>query len=170
MRNVEIKARVPSLEDIHRIARDLSGGSPELIQQEDVFFNCDQGRLKLRIFPDGEGQLIYYRREDAPGPKSSDYDIAPVRTAYLLREVLSLAYGVRGVVRKKRWLYWVGKTRLHLDKVEGLGTFVELEVVMDPGEETERGDEIARQLLDVLKVRSEDLVPCAYIDLIEGQK
>ena len=169
MRNIEIKARVESLDGLHPLARELSGAPPELIKQEDVFFYCESGRLKLRIFSESEGQLIYYRRVDTPGPKTSYYDIAPVDHPGQLRQVLSAAYGIRGVVRKTRWLYRIDHTRLHLDEVEHLGCFIELEVVLRPEQPPDDGHVIAERLLNLLQIHQEDLVPFAYIDLLEAR-
>jgi predicted adenylyl cyclase CyaB len=84
-----------------------------------------------------------------------------------LTEVLSQALGVRGVVRKKRTLYRAGQTRFHLDDVEGLGTFLEIEVVLEPEQSTTEGAEIARQIMKRLDIQEADLVESAYVDLLE---
>ena len=83
-----------------------------------------------------------------------------------LKNVLAQAFGVKGIVRKKRWLYWAGKTRIHLDDVEGLGTFMELEVVLDPGQSIEDGQETAANLMAQLGIDRSSLVEGAYIDLL----
>ena len=82
---------------------------------------------------------------------------------------MSLALGVRGVVRKKRTLYLVGQTRVHLDEVEGLGDFMELEVVLHPGQSDAEGQVIARDLMTRLGVAEKDLLEGAYMDLLEGK-
>ncbi|MBK7190771.1 MAG: class IV adenylate cyclase [bacterium] len=105
---------------------------------------CDSGRLKLRAFAEGHGELIYYRRADAVGPKESFYTIAPVEDPDALRRALTLALGAVGRVRKRRTLYLVGRTRVHLDRVEGLGEFLELEVVLLDDETAEVGEAEAR--------------------------
>ena len=120
-RNVEIKARVDSLAAIEPIAAALSGQPPQAVAQDDTFFACAQGRLKLRAFADGHGELIFYRRADDTGPKESFYVISPTASPDTLRETLLLAYGVIGRVRKQRCVYMAGRTRIHLDRVEGLG-------------------------------------------------
>ena len=128
--NIEIKARAHKFDEIRRRAESLSSGPGETIPQEDIFFNTPQGRLKLRILSEDRGQLIYYTRPDQEGPKRSDYHISHTPDPASLKRVLELAYGIRGVVRKTRYLYLVGQTRVHMDDVEGLGQFMELEVVM----------------------------------------
>ncbi|MFN2187221.1 MAG: CYTH domain-containing protein, partial [Candidatus Promineifilaceae bacterium] len=81
---------------------------------------------------------------------------------------LESALGIRGIVRKRRWLYWVGNTRLHLDIVEGLGAFVELEVVLSTGQRIEEGEAIATSLMERLGISKGDLIEGAYIDLLES--
>jgi predicted adenylyl cyclase CyaB len=165
--NVEIKARIKNLLLLKERAEALSERPAELIIQEDIFFHVPSGRLKLRILAPDQGQLILYYREDAAGPKRSEYFISLTAEPDTLRNVLAKALGVRGIVRKKRWLYWVGNTRIHLDEVEGLGDFLELEVVLEDGQSTEEGEAIAFDLMSALGVIERDLVQGAYIDLLE---
>jgi predicted adenylyl cyclase CyaB len=164
--NIEIKARVRNPEAVHKTVFRLSGSDGELIEQEDTFFHVPRGRLKLRVFPAGSGELIYYERKDETGPTRSDYFIAPTAEPESLKAALAAALGVRGVVRKKRWLYRVGQTRVHLDEVDGLGPFLELEVVLRPGQPGAEGEKIAADLMRQLDIRDEDLIDLAYIDLL----
>jgi adenylate cyclase class IV len=76
-RNVEVKARIDSVEALLPRARALADAEAVVIAQDDTFFACAHGRLKLRDFGDGTGELIHYRRADATGPKLSDYVRAP---------------------------------------------------------------------------------------------
>jgi predicted adenylyl cyclase CyaB len=165
--NVEIKARVHDPGGLRARAAALADGSPELILQTDTFFPVPSGRLKLRDFGDGRGELIFYRRADVSGPKVSDYRISPTADPVGLREALTAALGMVGIVRKRRTLYLVGQTRVHLDEVEELGDFLELEVVLREGQSAEEGDRIARGLMAALGVEQEDLVTGAYIDLLK---
>jgi predicted adenylyl cyclase CyaB len=165
--NIEIKARVEDFETLKARAASLSDGTLEVIRQEDTFFNTEKGRLKLRIQAPDAGQLIYYERADQEGPKRSDYHLAKTDEPENLKNTLSLALGVRGVVRKTRYLYMVGQTRIHLDVVEGLGQFMELEVVLKEGQDDAEGQAIAEDLLRRLEVRKDALLEGAYMDLIE---
>jgi predicted adenylyl cyclase CyaB len=167
--NVEIKARASDLQELERRAAELADSGPTILEQEDVFFESPEGRLKLRIFPDGGGELIYYDRPDRRGPKKSDYSIFETDDAPGLREVLSRALAIRGSVRKKRRLYLAGQTRIHLDRVDDLGAFIELEVVLEPDQTQSDGTRIAERLMRDLAVDPERLVEGAYIDLIEEQ-
>ena len=167
--NIEIKARVRDLPEFKPRAEKLSDMPVEVIPQEDIFFKTEQGRLKLRVLAPDRGQLIYYERADQNGPKRSDYHIAQISDPEGLKRVLELAYGIRGVVRKTRYLYLVGQTRVHLDDVEGLGQFMELEVVLREGQSDAEGQAIAEDLMASLGVERSDLLEGAYMDLLESR-
>ncbi|MDB5806320.1 MAG: adenylate cyclase, class [Betaproteobacteria bacterium] len=164
-RNIEIKARIDSVEALGPRAAALADSGPTEICQDDTFFNCAQGRLKLRAFSDASGELIFYRRADAQGPKVSFYVRTPTADPQGLREALTLAHGQCGRVQKTRLLYLAGRTRIHLDRVAGLGDFLELEVVLEEGEELEAGTREAHALMAQLGVTPAQLVEGAYVDL-----
>jgi predicted adenylyl cyclase CyaB len=166
--NIEIKARARNFDEIRVRAEKLSNQPVEVIQQEDTFFNTPHGRLKLRALSGEKGQLIYYIRANQEGPKRSDYHIFQTSDRENLKRVLALAYGIRGIVKKTRYLYRVGQTRVHLDDVEGLGQFMELEVVMQEGQSDAQGQAIAEELMERLGVARSDLLDGAYMDLLES--
>jgi adenylate cyclase class IV len=165
--NVEIKARIPSVDALLPRARAQAGdgAAPQRLHQDDTFFHVPRGRLKLRVFADGTGELIHYHRPDAEGPKVSDYAITPVADPDTLRSVLARACGVRGRVIKDRTLVLAGQTRIHLDRVEGLGDFIELEVVLRDGQTDAEGTAIAERLMDVLSIAPAERLAGAYLDL-----
>lgn len=165
--NVEIKARIPSVAALLPVATALSDDKHlQRLEQDDTFFAVPHGRLKLRVFADGSGELIHYHRPDAAGPKRSEYIIAPVTEPESLREALARGCGLLGRVKKHRILVLVGATRIHLDEVEGLGSFLELEVVLQPGQTEAEGQAIAEQLMQRLGVAPQQLVQGAYLDLL----
>ena len=168
-RNIEIKACVESIDAIARRAAALATEDPIQIAQDDTFFRCDSGRLKLRNFSATEGQLIFYRRANQQGPKKSFYVITPTASPQSLGEVLSLAYGQAGRVVKKRTLYIVGRTRVHLDRVEGLGQFLEVEIALEENESIEAGVQEAQALMAQLGVEPSQLIEGAYVDLLARQ-
>jgi len=126
------------------------------------------GRLKLRDFGDGAGELIFYERPDRLGPKESSYARAVCAEPAAVSAVLGEALGVRGVVEKRRELFMIGRTRVHLDEVRGLGHFVELEVVLAAAEPAAEGEREAHALLAALAVPASALLAPAYIDLLEA--
>lgn len=166
-RNIEIKARAPDLEAVEARARAIATRGPEDIFQDDTFFHCAQGRLKLRDFGDGHGELIHYARADGAGPKVSDYSITPVADPDALRVTLARACGVLGRVVKRRRLYLADRTRIHLDRVADLGAFVELEVVLRDGESAQEGQAVARDLMATLGIEDRQLITGAYLDLLQ---
>lgn len=166
-RNVEIKARIESVNALEPRVAALADVGPTAIAQDDTFFHCPHGRLKLRVFADGHGELIAYDRGDTSGPKISDYVRAPIAEPAALREALTRACGQRGRVVKQRTLYLIGPTRVHLDVVEGLGHFLELEVVLRDDQSAAEGEAVAQRLLAALGIAPSQLLPAAYIDLLE---
>jgi predicted adenylyl cyclase CyaB len=165
-RNIEIKARLESVGALLPRVKALADQGPTEIFQDDTFFSCPNGRLKLRVFSTTEGQLIFYQRPNSAGPKVSFYVISPTASPDTLREALSLAFGQIGRIRKHRTLFLIGRTRVHLDQVEGLGHFLELEVVLADGEPSEAGVAIAQRLLSELGISPTQLMESAYVDLL----
>ena len=165
-RNIEVKARIDCIESVIALAKAIASSGPTEIIQDDTFFMCPNGRLKLRIFSEHDGQLIFYQRADSAAPKESNYVISPTGYPCTLLQTLEQALGVSGRVRKHRTLFWAGRTRIHLDRVEGLGSFIELEVVLDDGESNDIGVSVALDLLAKLAISPQQLVVGAYVDLI----
>jgi predicted adenylyl cyclase CyaB len=168
MRNIEIKARATHFEDQMARAATLSDRGPELLLQEDTFFTCRSGRLKLRRFSGGRAELIAYDRPDGTEPRASRYVRTPVADPEAITEILAQVLGIRSVVRKKRTLFLLGQTRLHFDEVEGLGRFIEIEVVLEDGGQASEGVREARRLMEIIEIDEADLIECAYVDLLEG--
>jgi predicted adenylyl cyclase CyaB len=166
---VEIKARVADLAALTKRTAALADAGPKELVQDDAFFACPNGRLKLRAVEGAGAELIFYRRADAAGPKESFYTRVPVPDPDALRETLTLACGALGRVRKRRTLFLVGRTRVHLDRVDGLGDFLELEVVLTDGESVADGAAEARDLMARLGVAPSALVEGAYLDLLAAR-
>ena len=167
-RNIEIKARIGDLDALCARAAAIADQGPFEIAQDDTFFRCVQGRLKLRAFSAAAGELIFYRRADQGGPKESFYLRTATADPATLREALTLAYGQAGRVRKQRRLFLAGRTRIHLDRVEGLGCFVELEVVLQDDEAAESGVHEAQALMARLGIDASQLIEGAYVDLMRA--
>jgi len=149
-RNVEVKIRIDHIDTLRACALDLGADDEGTILQVDTYFVTPPnggGRLKLREQNPGGSQLIAYRRPDTAGLRASDYLIVPVEDPPGLRTVLAAALGVAGRVTKTRRLLRYGRTRIHLDQVEGLGEFLELEVVLADDESATAGAREAEQIL-----------------------
>ena len=166
-RNIEVKARITSVEALLARARAVAGTEPEGIEQDDTFFRVPRGRLKLRQFADGSAELIHYQRADTLDAKASDYVRVPVPDPAALREALARACGLLGRVRKTRWLLLKGATRIHIDRVQGLGDFMELEVVLGDRQSDEDGAAIAEALMHELGLAHAERIAGAYLDLLQ---
>lgn len=166
--NVEIKARVHDRKALTAAIGRLGGGDPEVIAQHDTFYAAARGRLKLRRFADGSGELIAYDRPDQTGPSTSTYTLHRTDDAASLDAALAAALDPIGDVRKVRHLWLLGRTRVHLDTVEGLGDFLELEVVLQPDEDPAAGEAEAGQILSDLLINVKDMIAMAYVDMLSG--
>lgn len=168
--NIEIKAGLRDPDRTRKLVEKLSDTPGQSIEQRDTFFASPNGRFKLRQFSPEAGELIFYNRADIAGTKQSDYLIAPTSAPERLLAVLSAALDVQQTVTKTRLLFMVGQTRIHLDSVDGLGSFLELEVVLRPDQPPEEGHEIARKLMSALDIQESDLVEGAYADLLKESR
>ncbi len=165
-RNIEIKAHVEDINKHIALSKTIADQPVQFLHQEDVFFNCENGRLKLRKFPDAPAQLIFYQRTDQAGPKLCDYSIIEITSPESLQTTLEQAYGIKAIVKKQRQLFLTGRTRIHLDTVENLGDFIELEVVLGEDDSTLAGELEAQGLMKKLEIDKENLIEKAYIDLL----
>ena len=164
--NVELKARDPDPEG--SVARCTALGAQDhgVLTQRDTYFAARTGRLKLREDGSGAGELIAYGRADNLHAGQSRYTVAPVVAPAHLAEALQTALGTVVVVTKRRRLFlWEG-VRIHLDEVDGLGSFVELEAVLpDAGDEATARAKVAR-LTEALAIADDALVATGYSDLL----
>ena len=164
--NIEIKARASDFNRQKMIAETLSNLPGEQIWQEDIFFKISKGRLKLRIFDSGSGELIYYVRADSSGPKVSQYEISVTNEPESLKKILTSSLGVRGVIKKQRTLFKIGFTRIHFDQVEDLGNFIELEFVMQDNISKNEALQTIKNLMEKLEIQDNHLINTAYIDMV----
>jgi adenylate cyclase, class 2 len=165
-RNVELKARDPDPARSLAICRSLGAADHDEIWQRDTYFAVAHGRLKLREQRPGPAQLIHYERDDRADARESRYRITEVADAESLRMSLETALGIKAVVEKRRRLFVWQDVRIHLDRVTGLGAFIEFEAVAatagDLGTEHERVGSLRR----AFNVTPRDLVDRSYADLL----
>jgi homotetrameric cytidine deaminase len=164
-RNVEIKARDADPGRTLERALALGAADEGVLTQRDTYFGGARGRLKLREQEPGGAQLIAYSRPDSEQARASAYRLADVSDPAALREALDAALGTRVVVDKRRHLLLWESVRIHLDEVEGLGAFVELEGVAPPESDLTREHEHVAHLRDELGI--DDPIPVSYSDMIE---
>ncbi len=162
--NIEIKARCADPEKAAEILSELNAEHIGTDHQVDTYFRVEEGRLKLR---EGniENNLIFYKRSDQAGPKRSDVILHPAGNDPNLKHILEETLGILIVVDKIRDIYFIDNVKFHIDNVEGLGTFVEIEAI---GEEAEAFglNRQCRHFMDALNIGEDQLISISYSDLL----
>jgi predicted adenylyl cyclase CyaB len=135
MKNIELKATAGDFSRLRRTLRSLGARrEPAALYQIDRYFSVPKGRLKLRRRKgDRSGELIFYIRPDARKARASEYQKLPVADAARMLRTLESMFTPTVCIRKRRELWLDGDSRIHLDRVDGLGTFVEIEVPVTHG-------------------------------------
>lgn len=165
-RNIEFKASITDYDDMVCKVQRLTKKSPEFIEQKDVFYITSNGRLKLRSSSESSPELIYYLRKDTQLPKLSRYYRFSVKHYSLIYNLFNHILGVKGVVQKKRCVFLKDNVRFHIDKVNHLGDFMEIEYIMKKTESRERALDTVTKMMEALGIKKEMLINCSYGDLI----
>ena len=167
-RNFELKARTNRQSEIRTWLLQQGADFRGTDLQTDTYFQlpAGAGRLKLRQ-GNIENNLIHYRRSDDPRARESDVALAPVADGEALKNCLARALGVFREVRKRREIYFIGNVKFHLDSLDTLGEFVEIEAIApDTNWPVERLEEQCRYYIAVFQIRETDIVAGSYSDLI----
>ncbi len=167
-RLVELKARLRDSDEIRSRLHSLGATQRTTLAQRDVYFRVAEGRLKLRHQSPGSDQLVFYRRPNVRDAKESDVHLHAVRDAVGLEELLSAALGVDQIVVKHRDVFEWSGTRVHLDRVEGLGSYLEFERPLGP-DAPSAAQALLRSQLDSLGLSSSDLEDGSYADLLRAR-
>lgn len=165
MQNLEAKFRLDSLELARERAEAIGFALRGLLIQRDTFFSIHHGKLKLREQPDG-ASLIHYRRDRVRGLEVSHYEMVPVANPQAMLEFLRSALGVLHEVSKRRILLLRENIRLHLDQVDSLGEFGEIEAVVDPAAGADAYRPEVAEILAALGIRDADLIDVSYFELM----
>ncbi len=161
--NLELKASIPSIDLARASARRCGAEFSGVLLQEDTYFRVPQGRLKLREIAGDKAELIYYERPDTSQERWSSYSRVPVIEPGALKEQLASALGVHVVVRKRRELFMLDETRIHLDDVEALGTYLEFEI---PVRDQEEAYSQMKFLREQFEIDEGSIFTGSYSDLI----
>jgi predicted adenylyl cyclase CyaB len=166
--NYEFKARATDLTELEQKLKKLNPLFKGEDHQTDTYFNVPDGRLKLR---EGniENALIYYERENSLGAKQSSVLLYKHNPDKSLKEILTKLFGIKVVVDKKRKIYFIDNVKIHLDIVEGLGTFIEVEAIDSTGNiGVENLKEQCEKYFLYFGLRESDFVDKSYSDLLDG--
>ena len=164
MRNLEAKFRLDDACKARDRALVIGYRQRSLLRQRDTFFRCVSGKLKLRE-EDGRAMLIYYYRRAAEELQLSSYEIVEIVDPENTRAMLAAALGTIAEVRKQRTLLMRANVRLHLDRVEELGDFGEIEAVIPEGSDPESSRAAVDELLATLQISRETLIDVSYFEL-----
>ncbi|HLG11341.1 MAG TPA: class IV adenylate cyclase [Dehalococcoidia bacterium] len=164
MRNLEFKARLDDPERALHRAEALGASLEGVLPQTDTYFKVSTGRLKLRETVGQPAELVYYQRDEDGANRASDYDLVRIEEPDSLLKILGPALSCLAVVRKHRTLLRLDATRIHLDNVEGLGSFIEFEVPVaeDEAAAKRRIDWLIREL----GFEWSDCIRASYLDLM----
>jgi len=164
--NIEIKARCADQARTRKILLDSGAAFKGTDHQVDTYFKVTTGRLKLRegLF---ENFLIFYERENRDGPKESNVILCENNPGSALKEVLIKSVGVLVVVDKIREIYFIDNVKFHIDVVEGLGSFIEIESINSNATiGKQKLLDQCGQYLVLFGINESDLVPSSYSDLL----
>lgn len=164
--NIEIKAKCSNHERIRELLASRNADFKGIDHQIDTYFKVNHGRLKLR---EGtiENSLIYYERENKEGPKQSDIILYQSAPGSSLKSALIKSNGILIVVDKKREIYFIDNIKFHIDDVQDLGTFVEIEAIDEIGNiGKEKLLEQCTEYLKLFNVAEADLIAVSYSDLL----
>ncbi len=164
--NIEIKARCINHNKIRDLLKSRGADFKGIDHQIDTYFKVNRGRLKLR---EGkiENFLIYYERENKEGPKQSDIILLETAPGSSLKAILVNSMGVLVVVDKKREIYFVKNVKFHIDTVQELGTFMEIEAIDESGSiGKEKLLEQCNEYLKLFSISDADLISVSYSDLL----
>lgn len=165
-KNIELKARIRSLDAAREIAAVLATAPPETQHQVDTYFHCRHGRLKLREIVGRRAELIWYERPNDAEAKASEYGLLAVAEPAEMKRALAAALGVRAVVDKQREIFLHHNVRIHLDRVAGLGEFLEFEAVLSDGIDAARGQAQVAELQRRFGIAAADLLTGSYGEMI----
>jgi predicted adenylyl cyclase CyaB len=166
LKNIEIKARYPKTNRIHEILKTIEAEFSRTEIQTETYYNVESGRLKIREIESGPSQLVHYFRENKAGPRPSRYEIVRLREVKKVKARLLEEHGLHGVVKKKREIWIWENVRIHLDEVDGLGRFLELEAVVDKEEDIKNDEGKVLWLMEKFGIKEKDLVAESYIDMV----
>ncbi|MEN8192790.1 MAG: CYTH domain-containing protein [Bacteroidota bacterium] len=160
--NLELKSKIESHKSIKIILESIGAEFKNILNQKDIYYKVDKGLLKLRI-ENGNYSLIRYNREENNPDRWSNYHVVQLKgeETELLFESL---FEIETEVIKTRELYLYKDTRVHLDYVENLGSYIELETVVSDSKE--RAKMLFDEMVNLLKLDLSNQIRSSYRDLI----
>lgn len=163
-KNLEIKIKLDNTSQINSIRNSLSKYSRSVEKQIDIYYKVSKGRLKLRIINDKEGSLILYNRVEKKGKRISHYTISKTKDFKELDFILTRQFDTLIKVIKKREIYILKNVRVHLDKVSGLGNYLEIEIIYS---DLMKAKKQMAELIKLLHLDEKKFIKNSYSDLLK---
>ncbi len=167
MENIELKVKVNDFRKIKKLLKLFGAKYEGVLKQKDVYFRCPKGRLKIREINNRYYELIYYQRPNKTGRKTSNYTIWRLSKARKkqIENIFVILFGIKVVVRKTRILWHYKNTRIHLDQVNTLGNFLEIETVLN-GISKKQGEKEYFEIINFLELDNFKKIKVSYSDLL----
>lgn len=169
MQNIELKAKYSRFAYARKCVLKLGGDHHETIHQTDVYFRIPDGRMKLRYIRGASGYLVFYKRNDNPEPRASEYYIYDTKNPEALEKVLTKAHGMLAKVQKKREVHLIDNVRIHLDDVNGLGQFIEFEAVLSSEKSAVEEKQKLENYMKLFAIDHTKLQAISYLDMVLAQ-
>jgi predicted adenylyl cyclase CyaB len=167
-KNLEIKAVCSSILAAKGAARRIGARYAGTMLQVDTYFLVRSGRLKLREIDGKRSELIFYQRANRRGSRYSDYRVIPLKNVATAKRVFRTVLGQKIVVRKKRMLFEFKNARIHIDRIRGLGSFIEFEVLVQHG--ARQAQRLMSLLINAFRLRPVDIIGYSYSDMLLRMK
>ncbi|WP_445474303.1 class IV adenylate cyclase [Methanococcoides methylutens] len=169
MIEIEIKVRAG-----HGPVRDriLEMGALKVRTEDhlDVYYNAPHRdfaetdeALRLRSVNGGTRMTYKGRKLDSVSKTREEFE-TPVDGTAAKGILLSLGFFESGIVKKTRDIYRYGDITICLDSVEGLGEFVEVELVADSDIDSHR--ELLFEFLESIGIKKEDSIRTSYLEMV----
>ncbi len=164
--NIEIKSKCNNTEKIKKILEKLNARFIGIDYQIDTYFNVKNGRLKLR---EGniENALIFYKRENIKQNKYSEVILYPTKNSKALKQILTETMGVKIIVKKQREIYFIENVKFHIDKIDNLGEFIEIEAQNSNGKyNISQLKAQCDYYIKLFDLKKENFIETSYSDLL----
>lgn len=166
-KNFEIKCRIRNLSAIKEILVSDRKYKYSFEKQRDIYYKVKSGRLKLRIINEKISDLIYYNRKEQNRERVSNFVISSTNNFKELNFIMTEQFEVMVIVNKKREIFVKDNIRIHLDTVNKLGKFLEIEIMF---KDLKKAKKLMEELKDLLRLNPKDFIKSSYSDLLINKK
>jgi predicted adenylyl cyclase CyaB len=163
LKNFEIKCRISNLSAIKEKLSSDRNYKYSVEKQRDIYYNVKSGRLKLRIINEKNSDLIYYNRKEKNSERVSNFVISSTLNFRELNFIMTEQFKVMVIVNKKREIFVKDNIRIHLDTVNKLGKFLEIEIMF---KDLNKAKKLMEELKEMLNLNSKDFIKSSYSDLL----